>query len=46
MNRIRISAIFAIALGVCAPSFAAGFKHENKAENLRALFSAIHQEIH
>ena len=46
MKKIGIGAICAIALSVCAPSFAAGFKHENKAENLRALFSTIHQEIH
>jgi hypothetical protein len=46
MKGTGIGAICAIALGVCAPSFAAGFKHENKPENLRALFSTIHQEIH
>ena len=46
MKTTRLGLICAMALGFCVPAFAAGFKHENKAENLRALFSAIHQEIH
>ena len=35
-----------LALGASLPAAAADFKHENKPENLRALFSTIHQTIH
>src|SRR5262245_51147819 len=30
-------------LAISMPAIAAGFKHENKPENLRALFTSIHQ---
>jgi len=45
MTKIGTALLCALALGVSVPAGAAGFKHENKPENLRALFSNIHQQI-
>ena len=36
----------ALAMAVGLPAAAQGFKHENNPENLRALFSSIHQAVH
>ena len=36
----------ALVMAVCLPAAAQGFKHENNPENLRALFSSIHQAVH
>jgi hypothetical protein len=36
----------ALAWAVCLPAAAQGFKHENNPENLRTLFSNIHQAVH
>ena len=46
MTKIGTALLCALALGVSVPAGAAGFKHENKPENLRALFSNIHQAVH
>jgi hypothetical protein len=44
---MRKSAIAALcALAISTPAMAAGFKHENKPENLRALFTNIHQAVY
>jgi hypothetical protein len=46
MTKIGTALLYVLALGVSAPAGATGFKHENKPENLRALFSTLHQAIH
>jgi hypothetical protein len=46
MTKTGTAWLCALALGVSLPAKAAGFKQENKPENLRALFITIHQAIH
>ena len=48
MSKARIGSLCAVALvmAVSLPAAAQGFKHENNPENLRALFSSIHQAVY
>jgi len=45
MTHVTTASLCILALAVSLPA-AAAFKHENKPENLRALFSTIHQAVH
>ena len=48
MSKARIASLCALALATAVglPAAAQGFKHENNPENLRALFSSIHQTVY
>ena len=48
MSKARIASLpaLALAMAVGLPAAAQGFKHENNPENLRALFSNIHQTVY
>ena len=48
MSKARIASLSALALSLAVglPAAAQGFKHENDPENLRALFSSIHQMVY
>ena len=46
MTTTRTAWLCALALGASLPAAGASFTHENKPENLRALFSTIHQAVH
>ena len=45
-SRPGVGWICALALSVCLPAAAQGFRHENDPENLRTLFANIHQTVY
>ena len=46
MTRNCAAIVFTVLMGLASAVTGADFKHENKPQNLQALFERIHQEVH